>query len=118
MSSLQTYVKDKFNQTIKESSDAELYSALLEMVHDKSRELPTNDDKKRKLYYFSAEFLIGKLLSNNLLNLGIYDDVKAELAKYGKDITDIEQEKMNHPSETVDWDVWPLVSWTPSQHLA
>lgn len=97
MSSLQTYVKDKFNQTIKESSDAELYSALLEMVHDKSRELPTNDDKKRKLYYFSAEFLIGKLLSNNLLNLGIYDDVKAELAKYGKDITDIEQVE-NEPS--------------------
>ena len=48
-------------------------------------------NSKKKLYYISAEFLIGKLLSNNLINLGIYDDIKEELAKNGKDLCEIEE---------------------------
>ena len=61
-----------------ESTDQEIYLALLDLVRSKSaaQVRPVNG---RKLYYISAEFLIGKLLSNNLINLGLYDDVKKEL---------------------------------------
>ena len=90
MSKLELYVKDRFQKTIRECTDAELYKVLLDLVRDSSRDLPTHDDKK-KLYYFSAEFLIGKLLSNNLLNLGIYDEINNELIANGKNIMDIEQ---------------------------
>ena len=51
---------------------------------------PVNTGKK-KVYYISAEFLIGKLLSNNLINLGLYDDVKKELAAAGKDLIEVEE---------------------------
>ncbi|HBY90837.1 MAG: glycogen/starch/alpha-glucan phosphorylase [Ruoffia tabacinasalis] len=94
MSILENYVLDNFDKPIRECSDQEMYKVLLDLVRDKSRELPTNDDKKKKLYYFSAEFLIGKLLSNNLLNLGIYDEVNNELIANGKNIMDIEQAEL------------------------
>ena len=58
---------------------------------------PYISEKGRKVYYISAEFLIGKLLSNNLINLGIYDEVKEELAQNGKDICEIEEFE-NEPS--------------------
>lgn len=96
MTILENYTNKLFNKSIDACNDAELYKALLDITRDKSRELPTHDDKK-KLYYFSAEFLIGKLLSNNLLNLGIYDEVNAELQAHGKSIMDIEQAE-NEPS--------------------
>ncbi|MFL2143181.1 MAG: glycogen/starch/alpha-glucan phosphorylase [Ruoffia tabacinasalis] len=94
MSILENYVLDNFDKPIRECSDQEMYKVLLDLVRDKSRELPTNDDKKKKLYYFSAEFLIGKLLSTNLLNLGIYDEVNNELIANGKNIMDIEQAEL------------------------
>ena len=94
MSILENYVLDNFDKPIRECTDQEMYKVLLDLVRDKSRELPTNDDKKKKLYYFSAEFLIGKLLSNNLLNLGIYDEVNNELIANGKNIMDIEQAEL------------------------
>lgn len=90
MSKLEQYVDERFQKPIRECSDAELYKVLLDLVRDQSRDLPTHDDQK-KLYYFSAEFLIGKLLSNNLLNLGIYDEINNELIANGKNIMDIEQ---------------------------
>ena len=62
---------------------------LLEFVKEAAAPKPKNDSK-RKVYYISAEFLIGKLLSNNLINLGIYKDVKAELDAAGKSISEIE----------------------------
>lgn len=62
---------------------------MLEFVKEAAASKPKNDSK-RKVYYISAEFLIGKLLSNNLINLGIYKDVKAELAAAGKSISEIE----------------------------
>ena len=96
MTILENYTNKLFNKSIDACNDAELYKALLDITRDKSRELPTHDDKK-KLYYFSAEFLIGKLLSNNLLNLGIYDEINAELQAHGKSIMDIEQAE-NEPS--------------------
>lgn len=79
--------EDKINQN---STNEEIYIALLEMVKELAKERECNQGKK-KLYYISAEFLIGKLLSNNLINLGIYDEVKEKLARYGKDISEIEE---------------------------
>ena len=87
---IQELLETKLGKTIKEASNAEVYYALLHVVQNmaKDKEVPV---KKRKLYYISAEFLIGKLLSNNMINLGIYDDVKKMLAENGKDICEIEE---------------------------
>ena len=82
-------LKERCNKSIKECSDQELYFALLEMTKKMAQQKESNSGK-RKLYYISAEFLIGKLLSNNLINLGIYEDVKELLEKNGKDINVIE----------------------------
>jgi len=87
---LQELVTSKYGRQIAECSTEELYVALLEATKELAAEKVSNDGKK-KVYYISAEFLIGKLLSNNLINLGIYDDVKAELAAAGKDIAEIEE---------------------------
>ena len=62
----------------------------MDFVQNESQKLPVNDSK-RKLYYVSAEFLIGKLLTNNLLNLGFYDEVKEELEKHGKSLDEVEE---------------------------
>ncbi|MDD6466193.1 MAG: glycogen/starch/alpha-glucan phosphorylase [Coprococcus sp.] len=82
--------KKKYNKTIKECSNKEIYFALLDMTKELAEDKVTEDGKK-KVYYISAEFLIGKLLSNNLINLGIFDEVKQVLAENGKSIYDIEE---------------------------
>ena len=74
---LQELVTSKYGRGIADCSTEELYVALLEATKEMAAEKVSNAGKK-KVYYISAEFLIGKLLSNNLINLGIYDDVKAE----------------------------------------
>ncbi len=87
---IQELLETKLGKTVKEASNAEVYYALLHVVQNmaKEKEVPV---KKKKIYYISAEFLIGKLLSNNMINLGIYDDVKKMLAENGKDICEIEE---------------------------
>ena len=80
----------RFAKTIKEASNEEIYLALLELTKDSIKGKGNNDGEK-KLYYISAEFLIGKLLSNNLINLGLYDEVKNILLENGKDLTEIEE---------------------------
>ncbi len=82
--------KKKYNKRIKECSNEEIYFALLDMTKELAEDKVTEDGKK-KVYYISAEFLIGKLLSNNLINLGIFDEVKQVLAENGKSIYDIEE---------------------------
>jgi len=83
-------VETKWNKSVAECSNEELYFALLDMVKELAKGKESNAGKK-KVYYISAEFLIGKLLSNNLINLGVYDDVKKVLADAGKDLAAIEE---------------------------
>ena len=86
----QQEIETKLQKGINVSSNEEIYYALLELVKEKAEDKVSNEGKK-KLYYISAEFLIGKLLSNNLINLGMYDEVKETLAKYGKTLAEIEE---------------------------
>ena len=83
-------LENRFQKTIEEATNEEVYLALLEMTKGCIKNKGTNKGSK-KLYYISAEFLIGKLLSNNLINLGLYDEVKEVLAANGKDLTEIEE---------------------------
>ena len=82
--------KTRCGKEIKDCTNEELYYSLLEMTKGMAKDKVSNDGKK-KLYYISAEFLIGKLLSNNLINLGIYEDVKKVLEENGKSLTEIEE---------------------------
>ena len=83
-------LRDYTGKPLQDCTILELYNAALALTQDACGDKGYNSGKK-KVYYISAEFLIGKLLSNNLINLGIYDDVKAELAEAGKDITELEE---------------------------
>ena len=87
---LQEIVANRCGKEISQCTNEELYYALLEMTKEMAEEKVSNQGK-RKLYYISAEFLIGKLLSNNLINLGIYEDVKKLLADNGKSLAEIEE---------------------------
>ena len=77
-------------KAIADCTDKELYTALLAISQKAAAKKEENSGKK-KLYYISAEFLIGKLLSNNLINLGLYDDVKAILEENGKSLAAVEE---------------------------
>lgn len=93
---LSEIIRSELNKPIADSTNDELYCALLRTVN-KMAEQKTAAPSKKKLYYISAEFLIGKLLSNNLINLGIYEEVKQLLADNGKNICEIEEFE-NEPS--------------------
>ena len=90
--SMKETLNELCQKDITTASDAELYTALLKLVQEQSQkqEKAVNG---RKLYYISAEFLIGKLLSNNLINLGLYDEVREALASAGKSLADIEEQE-------------------------
>ena len=87
---IQETLQQKLGKEIAQASNEEIYGALLSMVQEMAGEKERTDSKK-KLYYISAEFLIGKLLSNNMINLGIFNEVKEVLAQNGKNIAEIEE---------------------------
>lgn len=87
---LEKFVKDHYQKSLKDCSNEEIYIALLELVKEQAKQKESHA-RKKKVYYISAEFLIGKLLSNNLINLGLFDTVKKELEKNGKSIYEIEE---------------------------
>ena len=94
---LTQYLNHKFKHDIRSASDREVLEGLLCFVKEKTASLPNRDSKGRKLYYVSAEFLIGRLLGSNLLNLGLYEEAEALLKKHGKSLGDI-QELETEPS--------------------
>lgn len=89
MNGLKAVIGELYNKECRECTDAEIYNALLVYVKRRLSAKGYNDGKK-KLYYISAEFLIGKLLSNNLINLGEYDEIEAYLKENGKELSKIE----------------------------
>lgn len=92
--SLQQYLKQQFDTDLDTCSDWQLYSALqnlvLETIQQKKKE-PNQEQGGRRLYYVSAEFLIGRLLGNNLLNLGLYGEAQQLLARHGHSLPDLEE---------------------------
>lgn len=87
---LNEYIEKICGKEIENCTNKELYGGLLTLVQEEAAKKESTQGKK-KLYYISAEFLIGKLLSNNLINLGLYEDVKAELELHGKTLSEIEE---------------------------
>ena len=87
---LSNLLKSRCKKEIGLCTNEEIYIALLGIVNELA-EKKVNNNSKKKLYYISAEFLIGKLLSNNLINLGIYEEVKSILEKNGKNLSEIEE---------------------------
>ncbi len=90
MGKLAEALKEKCGKEIQACDNRQLYQALLAMVQEEAAKRESGEGKK-KIYYISAEFLIGKLLSNNLINLGWYDEVRDALADAGKALCDIEE---------------------------
>ena len=89
MKALETMIQNMFHKDCAACTDQEVYEALLTYTKEQLVAKGYHDGKK-KIYYISAEFLIGKLLSNNLINLGIYDEVAEFLKKNGKSLAEIE----------------------------
>ncbi len=87
---LNNAAKDLYGSSLEGLNDAQVYNCVLQMTK-RYTQAAKHISGDKKVYYISAEFLIGKLLTNNLINLGIYDKVKEVLAKYGKNINDIEE---------------------------
>ena len=85
-------LQEILGKNLKDATNEEIYVALLNTVKEAAKDKGGNvSDTGRKIYYISAEFLIGKLLSNNLINLGVYDEVRDLLTANGKDICEIEE---------------------------
>lgn len=90
---LQNILKNRYKRDIDNCTKEEIFEALMIITREETAKLPRNEGKK-KLYYISAEFLIGKLLSNNLINLGIYEEVEKTLSSHGLKLCEIEEMEM------------------------
>ena len=87
---LMELAEQSFGTSLEQLDDRRIYKLLVKLVQERSAARPLNNGKK-KLYYISAEFLIGKLLINNMIDLGIYDEVKDQLTAAGHDLNKIEE---------------------------
>ena len=90
---LSNLLENKCGKEIKSCTNQEIYFGLLSLVNELAyeRESNQNNNSKKKVYYISAEFLIGKLLSNNLINLGIYNEINSILNENGKSLSEVEE---------------------------
>lgn len=91
--SIEQQLKVILSKSLDEASKEEIYIALLNFAKKQLQEMERNSGD-RKLYYISAEFLVGKLLSNNLINLGIFEEVRDVLKNHGHNLTEIEEMEM------------------------
>ena len=110
-------LEQKLGKSIQEAGEKEIYFMLLELVKEmaKERERAQSEQKGKKIYYVSAEFLIGKLLSNNLINLGIYDEVKDILQVTERVLQQLKRLSLNRLLETAGLEDWLPASLTPWQ---
>lgn len=90
---LQEVLEKRFHETLDTCTKEELFHALMEITKEATGNLKRNEGSK-KLYYISAEFLIGKLLSNNLINLGLYEETEKVLKSHGYELCEIEELEM------------------------
>jgi hypothetical protein len=104
-------LEDYLDGPVSAQTTLELYNAALHLASDAVKEHGYNSGRK-KLYYISAEFLIGKLLSNNLINLGLYDSVKKELADAGRSLSELEEFEAEPSLGNGGLGGWPPASWT------
>ena len=110
---LKTNIEKRLGTTIAGADDKALYYALLGLTKELCSEKKPNEGD-RKVYYISAEFLIGKLLSNNLINLGVYDEVRELLAANGHRIPSTvifrypAYARTHHPCRLFWWQFWPF----------
>ena len=89
---LSNLLENNFGKEIKSCTNQEIYFGLLSLVNELASKKESNqNNSKKKVYYISAEFLIGKLLSNNLINLGIYNEIKSILNENGKSLSEVEE---------------------------
>ena len=91
--SIEQQLKVILSKSLDEASKEEIYIALLNFTKKQLQQMERNSGD-RKLYYISAEFLVGKLLSNNLINLGIFEEVRDVLENHGHNLTEIEEMEM------------------------
>ena len=103
--------EQSFGTSLEQLDDRRIYKLLVKLVQERSAARPLNNGKK-KLYYISAEFLIGKLLINNMIDLGIYDEVKDQLTTRSR------SSRSSRRSATAAWAAWPRASWIPSPRWA
>ena len=90
---IEQQLKVILGKSLDEASKEEIYIALLNFTKKQLQQMKRNSGD-RKLYYISAEFLVGKLLSNNLINLGIFEEVRDVLKNHGHNLTEIEEMEM------------------------
>ena len=101
------------------TSDLDRFQALAKLIAGKARAIQTETEKRvtesgqKRVYYFSIEFLIGRLLDNYLLNLGVRDIVEDGLKELGCDLTSCARSSPIRRSATAAWDAWPHASWIP-----
>ncbi|MFR7671522.1 MAG: hypothetical protein ACLU0O_13320 [Collinsella sp.] len=109
--------EQSFGISLEQLDDRRIYKLLVKLVQERSAACPLNNGKK-KLYYISAEFLIGKLLINNMIDLGIYDEVKDSSPPRATTSIRLRSLRSSRRSVTAVWAAWPRASWIPSPRWA
>ena len=114
---LMELAEQSFGTSLEQLDDRRIYKLLVKLVQERSAARPLNNGKK-KLYYISAEFLIGKLLINNMIDLGIYDEVRTSSPPQATTSTRSRNSRSSRHSATAAWAAWPHASWIPSPRWA